>query len=102
MKQGTKTNLVFLIFFCIVQILDIITTYIGLELGAIEINPLGFNPFIVLMKIILILIFIIFFFLTLKMDNIAISLTLLFCLTLLSVFYCCIVVNNFFVIWSLL
>ena len=102
MKQEHQPNLFFLCFFVIGQILDIITTIIGINLGATEINPIGFNLLILILKLIMIFVFIILFYLTVKLDKIFVSFALLFCLTLLSVFFVLVIINNIFVIMRLI
>lgn len=98
-KVISKTiGVILVLWYLILQILDIFSTFMALNLGAIEVNPLGFNYLTIGMKFFSVILILTGYYLSLDAEIYGAVLFISSLLIPLILFYTLIVINNFTVI----
>lgn len=102
MKIENKINFFFYLCLCFLNLMDIITTSIGIQLGAREINPIGYNYISITLKILSLLGLGIIIFMSFKKKSKKINNFLFISLIFVIIFYVFVVIHNFQIIQRLI
>lgn len=103
MKELTNLQFLFLSLYAVaMNLLDIVTTNIGLSLGGTEMNPLMFGNIMLIVKLLVISIYIIFLnHIYVNTHDKVYKIGCISCVSIIAVFFSIVVTNNLLVILTL-